>query len=703
VGEVLKDTTVELDLVEPAPDSTAADAGPEVAPDIQPSCPDPLPTGCVTLEYQGPDKDPTEYPLPAEFHELVDSLFSKAEEDNELISLNREEFPVWDFQEGEGGKGRLIWEWRIRHLYFDIPGFLDVFQSRLKADAGDIVALLSFLSDKTDTFVDEESIQPYLERVHELVAEPDAPERSLQALYALAGEEFGWSAHPLSPLPEEYQLAFARYFFSIHLALSLQQDAFHAATAQIPITEELWKKASISRSFNDLAEPDGLEAFGKLTDFRQLYRGSQLLSAALDRLAEDLKGWEMMDKYEFPTPFGLVSITGTAPDVHVEQEPGYLAIVDLGGNDDYWGSIAASKPGLPISVILDLDGDDQYEITSAEATFAAGYLGYGMLWDIKGDDTYVGRYSSLAGSCLGVAVLNDEEGEDSYDSVSASQASAMLGLALLMDGAGNDNYYSFRASQAYAGYRGAALLLDAAGSDVYDAEAELVLYPSAQNPKYNANMSQGAGQGYRNDEAGMENTYAGGIAMLVDLAGNDVYKGGLFNQGVGYWFGIGFLIDSGGDDSYSGIWYNFGSAAHFAGGVHLDSDGDDDYFCLQDQCMGEGRDYSLGFMANMAGSDHYHAKGGRNIGAGDLFGAGIFWDPQGEDAYVMDQPWGIGHVYSEMYNENSLTFGMFMDTGGTADEYTSPADHPGDEEFWTQLGNDNDGEYTNVIAIGSDQ
>ena len=671
--------------------------------DLPPACPDPLPTGCTELAYVGPTEDPTEYPGSEPFLALVDEVLATAGENDELIALTREDFPVWDFQEGQGAKGRLKWEKRVRNLYFDIPAFTEVFGKTLSAHPDDVAKLLSFLSDKSDWYVDSDSLVPLLAKVDELSDQPEAAHLAVQALFELGGRPFDWNANPLNPLPDQYQAAFARYFFTLYLVISLQREAFVEAEAIIPIDQNLYKKASIARSFDDLAAPDGLEAFGNLTDFRQLTRGAQLLSVALDRLAADLSGWEMVDRYEFETPLGLVVVSGTGPDTFVEQEPGYILIVDLGGDDDYWGSMAASRPALPISAILDLGGNDKYETTTAEPTLGAGYLGYGMLWDLDGDDTYIGRYSSVASACLGIGILNDQAGDDFYDSISASQASATLGLALLLDRKGGDHYYAFRNSQGLASYRGAALLLDADGDDTYEAEDDLVIYPSAQNPKYNANMSQGAGYGYRNDAVDFTDTYAGGIALLADLAGNDSYSGGLFDQGVGYWFGIGFLLDLDGDDTYTGVWYNFGAAAHFAGGVHVDKAGNDEYFCLQDQCMGEGRDYSLGFMANLAGDDVYYGKGGRNIGAGDLYGTGIFWDPAGEDTYKQDQPSGIGHVFCEKFYKNSFTFGLFMDTGKSTDIYQTPALHPSNENSWTQVGNNNDEEFQNVIAIGVDQ
>ena len=136
--------------------------------------------------------------------------------------------------------------------------------------------------------------------------------------------------------------------------------------------------------------------------------------------------------------------------------------------------LAASGPDLPIAVVLDLAGRDKYVTEGAEPTFGAGFLGYGLLWDVEGDDEYGGRFDSVAAACLGVGLIYDGSGNDSYESISSSQASATLGSALLVDAAGDDHYYAFRASQSYASYRAASLLADLAGADIYEAEDDKV-------------------------------------------------------------------------------------------------------------------------------------------------------------------------------------------------------------------------------------
>ncbi len=703
--DVAADAAVRADLsadakgpLEDAPDSVDVETTVEPPP-----CPDPDPMGCLPLEYEGLTVDPTEYPAPSEFHGLLDEVLAGAATDNPLFSLTREEVPFYDFQPEDSPFGRLEWEYAVRHGYFEIPSYLEVFRSELEQRQDSVPALLSFLSDKTDSYLEHGSVQIFLERADELASKPGALEASLKALWEYGGEELNPGPYFLNDIPGAAHEDLARLFFSLYAGLLLQRAAFEAAVAEIPLSPELYEQAAFSRTFDDLAAADGLDAFGAKVDFRQLYRGAEVVHRALSRFEESPPSWDLEGKVKFLTPLGFVALGGTGPETFQATSPGHLLVLDLGGNDKYMGVLGATRFGVPLSVILDLGGDDVYENDDEPLpSFAAGHLGYAVMVDVEGDDTYLSNYNSLASACLGVAILDDRAGNDSYSSVNFSQAAAMLGVALLRDGAGEDKYYSFRASQSYASYRGASLLLDVDGNDSYVAEAEINIYPSAQNSKYNANMSQGAGQGYRNDAAGLPNSYSGGVALLADLQGDDIYSAGLFAQGVGYWFGVGFHLDVAGNDEYDGIWYNFGASAHFAGGVHGDWEGDDTYFCLQDQCLGEGRDYSIGFMLNGSGKDSYWGKADRNIGAGDLYGTGIFWDQEGEDSYRTDGKTGVGQAYCDTENENSITVGIFLDSGGTQDEYLNELGDSADSSLWTQVGNWNDGQWLNVMAVGSD-
>ena len=93
----------------------------------------------------------------------------------------------------------------------------------------------------------------------------------------------------------------------------------------------------------------------------------------------------------------------------------------------------------------------------------------------------------------------------------------------------------------------AALLIDLGGDDVYTNNAGgcgrnggvAVCIDHAGNDKYLApDSSYVQGFGFL------------GVGMLVDLAGNDVYKAKHFSQGVGI-MGVGVLWDKAGNDTFS--------------------------------------------------------------------------------------------------------------------------------------------------------
>ena len=693
-------------VTDTAEELSAADSGEDQA-ELQdiPSGPCqsyPISLECFAIDDLSPGDCAVEYPVPVEFHAAVDQLFLSALEDHPDFPVDRANFPVYDFTPDTGPKGRLSWELTARHDYFALPGYLEGFAVQL-AQAGSSSALLAFLSDKADNCVDPNAVEPLWQQCSELFMKPDGLPPALALLWQSAGNSDTPPALLTQWTPPDMHPPLARFICALAVANMLVTDAFALAYAQIPASAALYQMAAAARTFDDLAAPDGLAAFAQLTDFRQLYHALALLALAAENLAEDLDDMQLQGVKLMLTPLGAIALAGTEDNVHGDVPPGYLAIVDLGGNDNYLSAAAATRPGVPLSVLVDIGGDDNYDNAVDPApAFAAAHLGVALLWDAAGDDSYRSSFDSIASACLGTAMLVDLKGADSYDSVSSSQASATLGIALLDDRSGDDTYYSFRASQSYASFKGATLLLDRAGDDKYIAERDLVIYPAAQNKNVNANMCQGAGQGYRNDEAGLPNTFPGGVAVMADLEGDDIYSAGIFAGAVGYWFGLGVQLDLDGADSYEGVWYNQGASAHFAAGLHADyGQGDDYYYCAQDQCIGEGRDYSVAMSINESGNDEYWGKGARNIGSGDLFGLGFFWDLSGDDSYRVDSYTGVGAAFSDTDNENSITFGLFLDQGGGQDTYQ----HDGqcaDSTFWSQVGNKNDGIMKNVLAVGRD-
>ena len=113
-------------------------------------------------------------------------------------------------------------------------------------------------------------------------------------------------------------------------------------------------------------------------------------------------------------------------------------------------------------------------------------------------------------------------------------------------------------------------------------------------------MSQGFGFGRRGDYLD-GHSWAGGVGMLVDGAGDDTYTCGIFGQGGGYWYGVGILADKGGDDSYLGPVVLPGRRRRTSRWASCRTGGNDTYIGKMNMCGGAGHDFSLGWLEDRGG------------------------------------------------------------------------------------------------------
>ena len=169
-------------------------------------------------------------------------------------------------------------------------------------------------------------------------------------------------------------------------------------------------------------------------------------------------------------------------------------------------------------------------------------------------------------------------------------------LALAVDLGGNDVYEGKGPFRLAAAILGAGVLIDVAGNDVYRAGDE----------------SLGAG--------------FGGVGLLNDRAGDDHYLGAIFSCGAGA-FGCGLLVDEAGGDFYQGSAFTQGFG--FVGGIGVlhDVEGEDVYLAaprFSDQLrdptttlsLAQGFGYGLrpdgsggiGLLIDDAGQDRYLAE-----------------------------------------------------------------------------------------------
>ncbi len=458
-------------------------------------------------------------------------------------------------------------------------------------------------------------------------------------------------------------------------------------------------------SASDVLATRETEAILARIDLALLHAGAMDLALALDEARAKIDSLSIAGEYhlEAETPLGTVVLDGTKGTRYEDPGP-YLLIIDAGGHDTYWGGATTYSAATPVSLILEVAGDDEYVAADSERpSWGGACLGYAALLDLAGNDTYRGVSLTLGAGLAGVGILIDLVGDDRYEAVTFAQGAARHGVGVLGDRSGRDRYRAFQAAQGFGGPRGCGVLADSSGNDEYRAEDAVVRFPSAQTPQHNTSLAQGAGCGKRADfEDG--HSLAGGVGILADGGGADVYRCGVFGQGVGYWYGVGALFDAAGRDTFEGVWYAQGAAAHFAFGALLDLEGNDVYRATDNMAQGAGHDFSVGLLVDIGGNDVHEAPN-LSLGGGSANGVGLFYDDRGEDVYRASGEVTLGRGDSGVQHGGLRdlfpTSGIFLDGGGR-DEYPPAKTMVGNGKSWRQEGTRLPS-LTTEIGVGDDR
>lgn len=465
----------------------------------------------------------------------------------------------------------------------------------------------------------------------------------------------------IAPIHPEIQKAVARTLLHLLSAYHWRQTAMRNVD---------WQKASDCWRIRHLGETqfDGLEYFPQLEDcardmdFNSLdYAGFKMLESA-EMLADTLVvlktrkdiDWKRQN-LNVETPIGRIVLSGSGDDRHEYSD--LLLLVDFGGEDTYRGAIG-STPSLqiPISLAIDLDGDDQYSNDDEYLpSQGAAVFGAGLLLDLAGRDHYTAKRLSQGAAMLGIGVLADMDGDDEYDLWTDGQGGAYFGVGVAIDNRGDDRYRIWGDGQGYGGVGGVGALVNRTGNDHYFAEplAAKVFRPDyhAKDGKFNYSYAQGCGIGRRGDITD-GHSWAGGMGTLIDLQGDDAYEAAQWSQGCGYWYGIGFLWDGGGNDRYTATGWSQAAGAHFCIGALLDEGGDDQYTIWEEQSqgLGFGHDYTIALFLDRGGNDRYRVHGdglGFAINMSQVF----FFDLTGDDQYLRGSKWhAFGWNNYEQYN-----------------------------------------------------
>ncbi len=383
--------------------------------------------------------------------------------------------------------------------------------------------------------------------------------------------------------------------------------------------------------------------------------------------------------FDWQTPLGWIRLRGTGND-EIDGDDTLLS-VDLGGDDEYTGTIAASSITRLLGLALDMAGNDSY--TGGTRVQGAGMCGVGVLLDVTGNDSYEAvEYAQGVGQ-FGMGVCIDLQGDDTYFSRYSAQGCGYFGIGLQMDAAGNDQYTIHADGQGLgASGGGVGVLVDNAGDDRYEAVRDPAItgrpsYHSAG--KISVSNAQGCAIGRRGDGAD-GHAWAGGIGALIDIEGNDTYEAGNWSMGTGYWFGAGYLYDGTGDDVYRGVVWSQATGAHFCIGVLLDEGGNDQHLVEEtsSNSLAFGHDFTIALLVNHGGNDIYETER-PGLGYSINRSVAMLIDIGGDDVYrdepksrpgmaICDEGRLAGWDSYSTYFADSSSVGLFLDIGGM-DQY----------------------------------
>lgn len=159
---------------------------------------------------------------------------------------------------------------------------------------------------------------------------------------------------------------------------------------------------------------------------------------------------------------------------------------------------------------------------------------------------------------------------------------------------------------------------------------------------------------YRGRVGGAVGVLGNPFSVLIDLSGNDLYDSDkLFNLGSAI-FGAGVLMDGSGDDIYRGFHYAHG-AGLYGTGVLIDEEGEDLY---QGGYFAQGAgNFGLGVLYDGGGNDTYKSHNWAQ-GFGSVFGYGLLSDFGGCDIYYAGGRYIHHPLLPEDYRSFAQGFGM---------------------------------------------
>lgn len=149
-------------------------------------------------------------------------------------------------------------------------------------------------------------------------------------------------------------------------------------------------------------------------------------------------------------------------------------------------------------------------------------------------------------------------------------------------------------------------IIDVGGNDVYRGRVASGMGELYQPYGLVIDLS---GNDYYDAGSNMVSQGAGflGIGVLIDRAGDDTYRGDAYAQGIGL-FGVGFLVDHGGINDYRARYFAQGAAHCGVGYLFSDGGGNDRYLGTV-WSQGFAGTFGYGLIYDNGGNDNYRCGG----------------------------------------------------------------------------------------------
>jgi len=415
----------------------------------------------------------------------------------------------------------------------------------------------------------------------------------------------------------------------------------------------IWVSKNVMDLLSKMNMSELVAYIGKgLTEYEVLKDESQWLLGKIDDLSYFRNKYVHGDFIYYGYENGVrIAIGGPGKNIYTGM---FDVIIDVGGDDVY--DIENENNSLDkrnkngFSCIIDLSGNDRYAAKS-NFSLAGGLFSSSFIYDKEGDDVYEGKTGCLGAAIGGLGMIYDERGNDTYRAETFSIGAGCFGLGLLMDNEGNDFYIANSYAEGFGFTKGVGCIIDNKGNDDY-----LIDSRSLDIGRYNdhyISMCQGYGLGLRP-------YYAGGIGLIIEGEGNDIYHTDIFGQGGAYWYSLGAIVDKSGHDKYDSYQYAQGAGIHLAVGLLKDYDGWD-FYTSDGVSQGCGHDFGFGMLWDVKGNDNYSAYS-LSQGAGNANGIGMLFDESGVDGYLVkdfNNTRGYGNPRREFGS-----IGVFIDGSG---------------------------------------